>query len=89
MSNLSVLKQNVCNSLWCGNEDIENEGQRIFLEYCEKDVPPFYKAEEVARTWMQLQHLLRIANPLYPNAPHSEISKFFEARLPEFSKHLT
>jgi len=90
-SNLSILQQNICNSLWHSEESVHNEASRIFLEYCEKDAPPYYKAEKIARLWIQTRNLLKIAKMtgMYQNAHWDEIKEFFEGRLPiMFDRHL-
>lgn len=65
-----------------------NEAQRLFLEYCEKDQPHYYKAEEVARLWIKTRNLLKIAEPLYPDTNHEEVKDFFLARMPNMWQYI-
>lgn len=58
MSNLSILEQNICNSLYHEDESIMFEARDLFMRCSVKDQHPFYKAEQCARDWLRVWGLL-------------------------------
>lgn len=60
MSNLSVLQRNICDMIYHEDEETMNEAQSMFLRFCDKDKPPYHKAERLARTWLQAGGFLKI-----------------------------